>query len=469
MLLVSWVIALKEPFMKLHSPTKIIALGAAIWLAGCATTSPMIEAVPRQELNIEENWAYSQVSDVSLTDSLLALFDDAALKGLVTQSQTSNFSLLQQKSATEAIAATLTQAEAALAPSLGTQLSSQRTSSGSDISNSHNLTLDASWELDIWGRWRAERDVVLNNYQASSATYQYLKDSIAAQTMQAYINAVSQSRLANVREESFVSFGKTLSVVESQYQVGTAELNDLTEARQNLASAEVSRISAQLQQRNAVRALQALVGEYPNGLDQLGTDLPAMLAPPKAEVPANVIASRPDIQSAWYSVQSSVRNVDAKMAAKLPNISLTAELGRSSDALRDLLSGDTLWSLAASIGYTLFDSGALKAQVTESQRLAEQSYYQYLEVVQTALSEVETALDSERSYYNNEIAQREVVEQARLLLANAEQDYRDGLIDMTDWLVFQRSYFNEQSTLIDTINLRLQNRVSLGLALGLGV
>uniref|UniRef100_UPI00356692D1 TolC family protein n=1 Tax=Neptunomonas sp. TaxID=1971898 RepID=UPI00356692D1 len=306
-------------------------------------------------------------------------------------------------------------------------------------------------------------------FQASRATYQSLQDSIAAQTMQAYIDAVSQSQLAALSDDKYLSFEKTLNVVMSQYQVGTADLDELTEARQNLASATASRVESQLQQRNAVRSLQILAGNYPDGLDLVGTRLPIMLRPPDAELPADILARRPDVQSAWYSVQSASSTVAAKEAAQLPNISLTTELGNSTDALKNLLSGNTLWSLAASIGYTLFDAGSLKAQVAESQNLAEQNYYQYLETVLTALNEVETALDTERTYYAYEIAQREVITQAHLLLANAEQDYRDGLIDITDWLTYQRSYFNEQSTLINTVNQRLQNRVSLGLALGLGV
>lgn len=455
--------------MKLTFLTGPVVIGSAIILAGCTATAPTFEQFPQENLLLKETWISPQEPTVTLTNSLLALFNDAAMTQLVEQSQQRNLSLLQQKSATAAVASTVIQANAALLPEVSSSLSSNRQESGSAISESHSLTLDASWELDLWGRWAAERDAVTTDFQASRATYQSLQDSIAAQTMQAYIDAVSQSQLAALSDDKYLSFEKTLNVVMSQYQVGTADLDELTEARQNLASATASRVESQLQQRNAVRSLQILAGNYPDGLDLVGTRLPIMLRPPDAELPADILARRPDVQSAWYSVQSASSTVAAKEAAQLPNISLTTELGNSTDALKNLLSGNTLWSLAASIGYTLFDAGSLKAQVAESQNLAEQNYYQYLETVLTALNEVETALDTERTYYAYEIAQREVITQAHLLLANAEQDYRDGLIDITDWLTYQRSYFNEQSTLINTVNQRLQNRVSLGLALGLGV
>ncbi|MGB0467846.1 MAG: TolC family protein [Pontibacterium sp.] len=455
--------------MKLTFLTGPVVISTAIALTGCAATAPTFEQIPRKNLPLKESWTSTQGPTVTLTESLLALFNDASLTRLVTQSQQRNLSLLQQKSATDAIAATVIQANAALSPEVSSSLNSKRQDSGSTLAESHSLTLDASWEIDLWGRWTAESDAALTNYEASRASYQSLKDSIAAQTMQAYINAVSQSQLAALSDEKYLSFEKTLNVVLSQYEVGTADLDELTEARQNLASARAGRIKSKLQQRNAIRTLQVLVGGYPDGLDLVGTSLPAMLTPPDAEVPAHVLARRPDVQSAWSSVQSASFTVAAKEAAQLPNISLTTALGNSTDALKNLLTGNTVWNLAASIGYNLFDSGALKAQVTESKSLAEQRYYQYLQIVLTALNEVETALDTERAYYAHEVAQQEVVAQARLLLANAEQDYRSGLIDMTDWLTYQRSYFNEQSTLIDTVNQRLQNRVSLGLALGLGV
>ncbi len=455
--------------MKLTILNRPVVIAAVILLAGCTATAPTYEQFPQGSLPLKENWVTPQTSPVTLTHSLMALFNDDTMNQLIEQSQQRNLSLLQQKSATEAVAATLTQADATLLPEISSNIGSQRQENGNTITENHNLTLDASWELDLWGRLGAERDVATSNFEASKATYQALRDSIAAQTMQAYLDAVSQSQQAALSVEKYLSFEKTLNVVTSQYQVGIADLEELTEARQNLSSAEANRIESQLQQRNAIRSLQILIGSYPDGLDLVGTTLPALLTPPNADVPASTLARRPDVTAAWYSVQSSASNVAAKEAARLPNISLTSQLGNSSDALKNLLSGNTVWSLAASIGYTLFDSGSLKAQVTESQSLAEQDYYKYLETVLTALNEVETALDTERSYYAHEIAQREVVAQARLLLANAEQNYRDGLIDITDWLTYQRSYFNEKSTLIDTVNQRLQNRVSLGLALGLGI
>ncbi|SIS67056.1 TolC family protein [Neptunomonas antarctica] len=459
--------------MKLTFLTGTVVIGTAIILAGCAVTPPTFEQLPQQSPLLKETWistqTSTQASTLTLTESLLALFDDASLTQLVKQSQQRNLSLLQQKSAMQAMAATLTQADAALYPEVSSTLLSSRQDTGSSISQNHSLTLDVSWELDLWGRWGAESDAVLMDFEASRSTYLSLKDSIAAQTMQAYIDAVSQSQLAALSDEKYLSFEKTLTVVLSQYQSGTADLDELTEARQNLASARADRVESKLLQRNAIRTLQVLAGGYPDGMDFVGSTLPVMLSPPDADVPATVLARRPDVQSAWFSVQSAAWTVAAKEAAQLPDISLTTTLGNSSESLKDLLTGDTIWNLAASIGYTLFDSGALKAQVTQSQSLAEQSYYLYLETLLTALNEVETGLDTEQAYYKFESAQREVVVQASLLLANAEQDYRDGLIDISDWLTYQRSYFDEQSALIDALNQRLQNRVSLGLALGLGV
>lgn len=455
--------------MKLTFLSGPVVIGAAMILAGCVATPPTFEQLPKENLPLEENWISTQESAVTLTKTLLALFNDASLTQLVEQSQQRNLSLLQQKSATQAIAATLTQANAALYPEVSTNLNSSRQDSGSTLSETHSLTLDVSWELDLWGRLSAELDSVVADFEASKAIYQSLKDSIAAQTMQAYIDAVSQSQRASLSDEQYLSFEKTLNVVVSQYQSGTAGLDELTEARQNLASATADRVESKLLQRNAMRTLQVLTGNYPDGMALVGTVLPAMMPPPDAEVPANVLARRPDVQSAWFSVQSAAWTVAAKEAAQLPNISLTSRLGNSSESLKKLLTGDAIWELAASIGYTLFDSDYLKAQVAQSKSLAEQNYYQYLETVLIALNEVETALDTEQAYYQYEIAQREVVVQARLRLANAEQDYRDGSIDITYWLGYQRSYFEEQSSLISTVNQRLQNRVKLGLALGLGI
>lgn len=450
--------------------TRAVLLGTAIVLTGCAITVPEFDKIPKDSFEIRDTWASEHAAATeTLTDSLLVLFDDDVLTQFVEQSQQRNLLLLQQKAATEAIAATVLQANSALYPTASINLEKDRESLANIISDINRLTLDVNWELDLWGRWRAELNAIESNFEAAKSNYQAVKDYIAAQTMATYIDAVSQSQLAALSDEKYQSFDKTMNVVLSQYQTGIADLDALFESRQNIASADAERFETQLSQRNAIRSLQVMVGQYPTGIDWVGTALPALMPPPSAELPANVLARRPDVKAAWFAVQSSASTVAAREAAQLPSISLTTTLGKSSDALKNLLTGETVWRLAESIGYTLFDSGYLKAQVTESEYLAEQQYYQYLETVLVALNEVETALDSEQAYYNTEVSQREVRAQARLLLANSEQDYRDGLIDITDWLIYQRSFFDAESKLIDIVNLRLKNRINLGLALGLSV
>jgi len=462
---------MKQRYLTLPS----LLLGTLL-VSGCATQTSTLQYPDQQPQTLAKKWASPQDTSAqsfnqttTLTSSLLTLFNDDALAALVQKSQTKNLLLLQQKHTSQALASELLMADGALNPELSTNLNSRRQGVASDTSQSHALTLDVSWELDVWGKLASEQDAAKNDYLSSTLTYQWLQDSIAAQTMQAYVDAVSQSKLVKLGEEKTNSFEKSLSVVRAQYQAGTAELDDLTLARQNLASAQGDIYISQLSMRTALRTLQLLVGEYPDAQDLVGTQLPNMMPAPNAELPANTLSRRPDVQASWYSLKSQYASVSAAQAAKLPSINLTTQLGTSSNALKNILSGDILWDLAASIGYTLFDSGVLEAQISAQKSLSEASYFAYLQTVMTALNEVENALDTEQSYHQYEAAQRQVVKQASLILVTAEQDYRDGLIDMTDWLSFKRSYFDEQSTLINTVNTRLQNRISLGLALGLGL
>ncbi|OOV86080.1 efflux transporter outer membrane subunit [Oceanospirillum linum] len=454
--------------MKFIQLTGITLFCLALW--GCATQPANLDAIAQDSVADRAQWGSEQTAQSSLADSLLALFNDDALNQLVIKSQQHNLSLLQQKARTDAVLFTLTQAQAENLPEVSANVSSQRQkTANSGPTNSHSLALDVSWEWDIWGGLHAESKQALADLQASQLSYQALQDSIAAQTMQAYINAISQTQLAGLSEKNYLSLEKTLMVVSRQYLDGSVDLSDLTQARQNLANADASRISSQLAQRNAIRTLQLLIGDYPDGEALATYHLPKLLAAPKAGVPADVLARRPDVQAAWHEVESVGWGVAVARADRFPKITLTGQVGQSASALKDLLNGDLIWSLASSVGYNLFDGGSLKAKEEQSLSLAEAQYYSYLDTVMTALNEVETALDSEHSQYQQEQAQHQAVAQARLLLANAEQDYRAGLLDITDWLSFQRSLFTAQSALIETRNQRLQNRISLGLALGLGV
>lgn len=454
--------------MKVNKLISITLSCLALW--GCATQQASLNTTVPHPLNDHDQWRSEQLTQSSLIDSLLALFNDEAMSQLVKQSQTHNLPLLEQKARTEAVFYALNQAQAGQLPEASTSLSSERKKTiDNEATNSHSLTLDVSWELDVWGGLNAASELAMADLQASQATYQALQNSIAAQTMQAYVDAISQAQQAWLSEQNYLSLKKTLSVVNRQYVDGNVDLSDLTQARQNLANADANRISSQLAQRNAVRTLQLLAGNYPDGEALATRHLPELLAAPKADVPAEVLARRPDVQAAWHAVESAGWGVAVARAERFPQITLTGQLGQSASALRDVLSGDLIWSLASSLGYSLFDGGSLKAKEEQSRQLAEAEYYSYLDTVMTALNEVETALDSEQSKYEQEQAHHQAVEQSKLLLANAEQDYRAGLLDITEWLSFQRSVFTAQSELVETRNQRLQNRISLGLALGLGV
>lgn len=454
--------------MKIKKATGITLFCLVLW--GCATQPANFDTTAQHSPTERDQWRSEQLTHSTLVDSLLELFNDDAMSQLVKQSQQHNLSLLEQKSRTDAVYSMLDQAQAEQLPEVSSNLNSGRQKTiNNNPTNSHSLTLDVSWELDVWGGIDAANELAMADLQTSQATYYALQSSIAAQTMQAYIDAISQAQQALLSEQNYLSLKKTLSVVNRQYVDGSVDLSDLTQARQNLANADASRISSQLAQRNAVRTLQLLAGDYPDGEALATRHLPELLAAPKADVPAEVLARRPDVQAAWHAVESAGWGVAVARAERLPKITLTGQLGHSASALRDLLNGDLIWSLASSLGYSLFDGGSLKAKEEQSRHLAQAEYYSYLDTVMTALNEVETTLDSEQSKYKQEQAQHQAVEQSKLLLANAEQDYRAGLLDITEWLSFQRSLFTAQSELVETRNQRLQNRISLGLALGLGV
>lgn len=324
-----------------------------------------------------------------------------------------------------------------------------------------------SWEADLWGRLSDDARAAYSDWQAARADYDAARLSLAANIARQWfgvIDAKAQTRLAR---ETVDSFRKSLETIESRYRQGLGAALDVRLARNNLAGARANLLRRQRQERNLTRGLEILAGRYPAGELRLPGTLPDISHPIPAGLPAQLLERRPDLAAAASRLEASGYRLAAARKNRLPDITLTAGGGNSSNALHRLLDLDAfVWTLAANVVQPVFKSGSLNAERDLAAARDDQALNDYAQTALTAFREVEDALDSESYLVDQEQASREAAREAQAAETLAEEQYRRGLTDIVTLLESQRRKFDADSALIDVTNLKLQNRIDLHLALG---
>lgn len=253
--------------------------------------------------------------------------------------------------------------------------------------------LGASWQLDLFGRVRRQseaaqarvyateqgrRGVVLSVVTSVAASYIALRAldkqlEISQQTAQ---NNANTLRIFDLRHKGGVVSRLELEQVQSQYQQALAAIPAI---EQRIAAQE--NLIAMLQGRNPY--------PIPRGkaIDQL-----AMPAIP-GDLPASLLARRPDILQAEQDMIAANADVGAAQALYYPQINLTASLGSISAALTNFLTGPaTAWMLAAGLAGPLFTAGAIEGQVSSATATSAASVGAYQQAILVAFRETNDAL-----------------------------------------------------------------------------
>ncbi len=303
---------------------------------------------------------------------------------------------------------------------------------------------------------------------SNQATYQGAKDTLVASVMRTYLNIILQQDLLNIEQQRLTVLENNEQSIVERYQYGLGDLEALDTARTNTASTRATIADYQEQIAQAKRALVLLVGA--DKLENLPTTsvLPEVIEPLSA-LPEQDLARRPDLQSAYYNIQSKRYLVDVAYKDLLPSITLSASLSDLATTPSQALLTSPVWNLLGSLSAPLFQGGALRAQVDIAKLNAEQAFWEYQDTLLSAVNEVENALGQEQSLTQQQLQISKALASAKRSYSNYQSKYQQGLVDILDLLTVQQQVYDLQAQLSQINYTLLTNRIDLGLALGLGV
>ncbi len=446
-----------------------LAVGVlALALSGCATAPPprtdALAATPPQ-------WRAQLPAAASIVEAgWWRAFGDPRLTTAIERALAGNTDLAVAQARVREAEALAVQARSALLPTLTGSVAAQEARSLNAASGQPATVttvqpqLQVAYEVDLWGRVRAANNAARAALQASRYGSDAAALSVAAATARAYVQLLSLDAQFEIARGTLVSRNESLRVAARRAETGYTSQLELAQAQAEQRAAAQRVPALELAVRQQENALRLLTGELPGPVARGRFDALAIPAPTPG-LPSSLLARRPDIAQSEAELASADANFASERAALLPQVDLTASIGRLFVQQIDPVS---VWSLGGSLLAPLFNGGRLAAQADAAEAQRDQAAQAYRAVVLNAFSETENALEGVvrlQRQSDEASAQRAAVAEA---LKHARNRYRAGYASYLEELDAQRGLYNAEVELIQLRQSRLLNTVALYQALGGG-
>ncbi len=335
-----------------------------------------------------------------------------------------------------------------------------------DQDNTYTGTATVSWELDLWRKLSDSAKAASKDVQEQQMLYQSARDTLAAEIMTGWLELTSAKKNISIEQRRIDVLEKTQKYTQQRYRSGLGTLEDLDTARTATASARATLEEYKETLAQQQRSLATLLGD-PNADISVSEDYTDVILP-LADLPEQTLHRRPDLKAAFLAIESADLNADVAYKDLLPSISLEASLEDIASTPGSALLTSPVWSLLGQLTAPLFQGGQLKAQAEIADLETAQAFEAYRETLYTAVQEIEDAMGLERSLKKQQAHIETALAKAEDTLIQYQKSYRQGLSSMLDLLTVQTQTFDLAIQLNTLKYERLANRVTLGLALGIG-
>jgi outer membrane protein TolC len=303
-----------------------------------------------------------------------SVFNDPQLIAFVQEALENNRTLRAAIEAVRQSEASLTIARSSQWPFLRTSVGVSATDGG--VANSslnderYSFSFTGGYAVDIMGDINASVQASAAGLRSQRATYEFTRRQIAQQTARAYFAVIAQQLQLELSRNSPERQRDTFRITHARYDAGSIARDDLAQAEAQLANSEANIISQEASSRSAVRALELILGRFPQNRITLTGTLPEPPPAPPLGLPEMTIRSRPDVVAAELNMISTFANNRVAQMAPWPQLDGSLALSLSNATLNttdNLFDFDNLaFTVGASIAQVIFDGGASFARVASS-------------------------------------------------------------------------------------------------------
>jgi len=385
-------------------PLASLLLGGAL-LSGCAVGPNYVRPQVDSPAVFRDDSAATNTSFADL--AWWKVYQDDDLQTLIHEALTNNYDLRIAVTRVEQARQVAAQARSQFVPNAGysgavsqgrNDLFGSAYPDNANTMGSAVATLNAFWEVDLWGRVRRLNESARAQFLASEEARRGVRLSLLSDVATYYLRLLELDQEIEITRRTTNSFGESLKYFTDRLVGGTS--SDLEEARAEAALADAdAALPFILQQISTTEnELCILLGRVPGPIKR-GSRLEVGLPPEvPAGLPSALLERRPDVRQTEQLLRSANAQIGQSVAEFFPTIGLTAFLGKVSPQLSAFtLGGANAWGVTAETTGPLFEGGRLVGQYRQAKAARDEARLRYQQTVLTALGDVSDALvDRER-------------------------------------------------------------------------
>ena len=459
-------------------------LAAALVLAGCM--APPVAPAPHAGVHVPATfnaggtdlptapWTIAPPAEAQPRGEWWLGFQDPVLADLVQRAGDSNTSIQQAAAHLAEARSLLRSADAARAVQVGASTGVTRQAGAATTASATPATLgtvglNASYELDLFGRLSQTSDAARLDALAQAALLQSTRLMVQADVAQTYLQLRSVQAEQLLVQESLTAYQGTLRLTQVREQAGDLAELDVARVLTEVAATESEGLALQRQQALLTSALAVLTGEVASGFSLPAAAGQATLPVIPPGVPGTVLARRPDVSAAQTAVLAAQARVGVARKAWFRAVTLTGNAGHASPELGDLFRWSArAWGVSALLSLPLMDGGQRNAQIEGAKARLEAALADHRGQVLNAFRDVEDQLASLRLLAGQAEAQGRAVTAARRATQLSDARYRNGLVSQLELLDARRSELRNRRQALQVRTAQYVATVGLIRALGGG-
>jgi multidrug efflux system outer membrane protein len=332
------------------------------------------------------------------------------------------------------------------------------------------VPIDATWQLDLWGRVRRQLEAARAQLAASADDLQGAILAIQAEVAIDYFALRSVEAENDLLLRSSETFRHSLDLTRNRRQGGIATDLDVAQAETQLRATEAQVPMVQLEAARLRDALAALSGQPATNF-KVAAPLPLAAVVPEIppSLPSELLERRPDIAAAERRMAAANAEIGVAQTAFYPQIRLNGTAGFQSISASSLFDWPArLWAVGPTLDLPLFTGGRNRAQLALARSTYDERVAQYRQTVLVAFQEVEDQLAAGQLLGTQLQAESAALTASQRTLEIANNRYRAGLVTYLEVAIAQGDALARERTVVQLQAQRLAANAGLVRALGGG-
>ncbi|MBF0282556.1 MAG: efflux transporter outer membrane subunit [Zetaproteobacteria bacterium] len=462
---------------------KSLWVAMLLWICSGCVMGPDYQ---KPSFNHDQAWHNDDTKFVMLSDQKGATnmlqwwqqFDDPVLDALMRDTLRFNYDLksglahLQQAHHLRSGASSIEVPQVGASASVNRSRFSRQTGFGNNtgIRNSYTTTMDASWEVDLFGRVQRTIEIADAELAQQEAIYHDLMLSVLAETAMTYFELRGLQVERRSSEHTVDLLREMESIVEAQWHAGMVSEHALWVARSERQNAQAVIPSLTSEINSRIYRLSVLVGEPPEVKIATLAD-EAVLPAPKDRVPlglrSDLLERRSDVRIAAQRLHAATSMIGLAEAARFPSFSLTGAVGSSARSFGDLFTASTITSaLGAALAWPIYDGGRLRAEIAAATAGNDAAIADYQQSMLLALEDVEGALTRYGEQWQSVEIYQKLLKSRKEALRLTQIRYESGAENFLNVIQAERDWVSANNSAIQSQTALLVQLVALYKALG---